>query len=484
MRVRIPTTAMVAALTLLAACDEATRPGNGPGPSLASTGSATSAIPTGRAVVVFASDSSIPAAGLTRITALGGVVTARHDGIGVVFVNGLGAAALQALAGDALVEEVGPDYALNWLPGVRLGPVVQVSDAAPAGHDPEKATRFTSWQWGPQRIAAHEAWRAGYVGSPVVKVAILDTGIDALNRELRGLVDTTLSRSFVETEPTYDDFHFHGTHVASTVATNSVTIAGIAPHVTLIGVKVLSFQGSGSFEGVIGGIMYAADIGANVINMSLGAEFDKRLDGAKALIKAMQRAVKYAGKQNTLVISAAGNSAINLDDAGAPIVAMPCMASHICVSATGPLNGQFDAAGPILTANHDQPAVYTNYGFSAVTVAAPGGNFNPDDPDRSQGTWRQEDLIAGACAGRSLEVPQCAANNDLVAFYLFAAGTSMATPHVSGAAALISSQYGGLISHEALKQRLIAGAEDVGTPGKDIYTNHGRINVMRALQSN
>jgi subtilisin family serine protease len=450
---------------------------------LSSAARSVDAVATGGAVVVFESETSIPQAGLDLIALLGGTVTSRHDAIGVLFATGLTAAALETLNASDLVAGAGPDYSVNWLPNVVVGDAVGLDDdATPNTHNPERASRLTSWQWGPQRIAATDAWRAGYRGDPVVKVAILDTGIDALHRELRGLVDINLSRSFVPEEPTFDDLHFHGTHVASTVSTNSVTVAGIAPHITLVAVKVLSFLGSGTFEGVINGIMYASDIRSNVINMSLGAEFDRRLEGAKELIEAMRRSVQYAAKKNTLVISAAGNSSINLDDAGAPIVALPCMVSHMCVSATGPLNGQFNASGPILTENHDQPAYYTNYGLSAITVAAPGGNANPDDPDRSQGTWRVEDLIAGACAGRSTVIPQCAVNNDLVAFYVFAGGTSMATPHVSGAAALIASQYGGLISYSALLDRLTTYADDILEPGADVYSNNGRINVFRAIQ--
>ena len=478
---RYLTTAPVLAALVLSACtglDQPTAP-SAAGPAAASVAPA----PTASAIVVFATETGIPDEGLRLVETLGGTVTRRLDPIGTLFATGLGADALATLRASVLVLDAGPDYTMDWLPGVRVGEVVGLEDdATPNTHNPERASRLKSWQWGPQRIAATDAWRAGYRGQPSVRVSILDTGIDFLHRELRGLVDIGLSRSFVETEPTVDDLHFHGTHVASTVSTNSVTVAGIAPHITLVGVKVLSFEGSGTFEGVIAAIMYAADIGSNVINMSLGAEFDKRLEGAKALIEAMRRSVKYAGKKNTLVVSAAGNSAINLDDAGSPIVALPCMVSHMCISATGPLNGAFDANGPVLSENHDRAAFYTNYGFSAIHVAAPGGNANPDDPDRSQGTWKVEDLIAGACAGRSTVVPQCAVNNDVVAFYIFAAGTSMATPHVSGAAALIASQYGGMVSFEELKRRLTTYADDILTPGADIWSNHGRINVLRAIQ--
>ena len=463
----------------LAACSE--RAADPVGVSRQPSATAAAAEPTGRSVVVFVDETGIPLAGVELVTLLGGTVTSRLDAIGVLFASGLTADAIETLLASDLVADAGPDYALQWLPGVRVGDVVGLEDdGEPNSHDPAAASRFTSWQWGPQRIAADQAWAAGYRGMPEVRVAILDTGIDFLHRELRGLVDTDASRSFVETEPTFDDLHFHGTHVASTVATNSVTVAGIAPHVTLIAVKVLSFQGSGTFEGVINGIVYAADAGAHVINMSLGAQFDRNLEGAPALIKAMRRAIDYADDSGTLVVSAAGNSGTNLDNAG-NLIALPCELSTLCISATGPLNGQFDADGPVLTENHDQPAVYTNYGRTAIDIAAPGGNFNPDDPDRSQATWRVEDLVVGACAGRSTVVPQCAINNDVVAFYVFAAGTSMATPHVSGAAALITSQDGGNLSPDDLVRRLTGFADDVGEPGNDVYSNHGRINVLRAI---
>jgi subtilisin family serine protease len=437
------------------------------------------AVPSGMAVVVFKSETSIPAAGVDLVQSLGGVITSRFDAIGVLFAAQLTAAALEALRQDDLVLAAGPDYTLQWLPGLRTGAVERLEDdAVPNTHDPSKASRFSTWQWGPQRIQADRAWAAGHLGTPSTRVAILDTGIDYDHRELRGLVDLSLSKSFVPTDPVLPtehpvmDLHFHGTHVASTVATRSVTIAGVAPHVTLIGVKVLSYEGSGTFEGVIGGIMHATDVDAHVINMSLGAEFDKKLDGAQALIRALRRSIQYAHRNGTLVVSAAGNSAIDLDNSGT-LVAMPCEVSTLCISATGPL----------LQQNHDQPAYYTNYGITAIHLAAPGGNANPDDPDRSQGTWQVEDLVVGACSRRSLVVPQCHANNDLVAFYIFAGGTSMATPHVSGAAALLTSQYGGALTPDELVSRLTQFADDVNAPGPDVYSNHGRVNVYRAITS-
>src|SRR5688572_12203410 len=111
-------------------------------------------------------------------------------------------------------------------------------------------------------IGADKAWAAGNQGTPATRVAILDTGIDYDHRELKGLVDHSASTSFAHiivgeagieasapVEPQlpgdqpYMDNHFHGTHVAATVASNNISVAGVAPKVTLIAVKVLSFTG-------------------------------------------------------------------------------------------------------------------------------------------------------------------------------------------------------------------------------------------------
>jgi subtilisin family serine protease len=264
------------------------------------------------------------------------------------------------------------------------------------------------------------------------------------------------------------DNHFHGTHVSSTVASNNISVASIAPDITLIAVKVLSMTGSGTFESVASGIRYAADsANADVINMSLGAEVDANEDGVPALLELMKRTIKEAEKQGTIVISAAGNSSLNLDVG--TIVATPCEQSTVCVSATGPL----------LQQNFDQPAFYTNYGLTAIQVAAPGGNFDPNDDSK----YQTQDLVIGACSRRATEqtLNVCHVNTDgVIYFYAFAAGTSMATPHVSGEAAMIHSYYPTL-SVAGIKTKILGTADDVGPKGRDVYSNYGRINVAKAL---
>jgi len=456
-----------AALVFAACADEPTAPSR-----LTPDAARLTSVPSGNAAVVFADETSIPASGLGLISSLGGTTTSRFDSIGVVFVSGLTATALETLAADPSVLGVALDRVLNWLPGVRIGGAIE-ADADPASHrDP---TQVPWWfrQWGLRQIQADKAWAAGYFSNSSVRVAILDTGIDYKNRELVGLVDLALSKSFIPDDPVLPtdhpvmDLHFHGTHVSSSVVTNSRTISGVAPHTTLVGVKVLSFQGSGTFEGVIGGIVYAADIRSHVVNMSLGADVDLNEPGVKELVRALSRAIRYAEKKGTLVISAAGNDAFNLDDPNIPFY-VPCEVSSICVSATG----------PILQQNFDQPASYTNYGSSAIEVAAPGGNVDPEGNDQV------EDLIIGACSHQTTQpgLAPCRLNQDIGTpyFYVWAAGTSMATPHVSGVAAMIKASAPTLKTN-ALKNRIIDFADDLGTPGLDPFYGYGRVNVFRSV---
>jgi subtilisin family serine protease len=443
-------------------------------------------VPTGRTVVVFKDTSSVPAAGLALLSSLGATVTTNWSDIGVVITTGLSSGAVSTLAASDLVAAVGNDRILNWLTGLRVGGVLSDGPSLASHNNPALARYYADGtQWSMRVIQADRAWAAGLQGTSTTRVAVLDTGIDYGHRELVGLVDMDASKSFAELivsaegvgttvpyepqlpgdEPFMDN-HFHGTHVASTIASNSISVAPVAPHVTLIAVKVLSMTGSGSFEGVAAGIRHAAGpANADVINMSLGAEIDYNEEGAPALLEMMARVIRDAEKQGTIVISAAGNSGVNLD-AGS-LVATPCEQSTVCVSATGPLMQQ----------NFDQPATYTNYGITAVEVAAPGGNASDTEE------YVNQDLIIGACSRRASEpgLAPCRVSTEGVAyFYAYAAGTSMASPHVAGMAALIKS-YNPLISVNGLRGKILHSADDIGVKGRDVYSNWGRINVAKAL---
>ena len=458
-----------------------------------------SGIPTGKTVVIFKDSSAIPLAGLTLINSLGGIVTKRWDNIGVAFVGGLPLSALTTLKASGLIAAVGSDRYINWLPKISVRAVQSKDVLAIPHNNPAGATYFADGtQWNMKIIGADKAWAAGKEGLHSTRVAIVDTGIDYGHRELRTLVDLSASKAFANTTfvpscvdpavpclPTGDqevpvdtqlptdsafmDNHFHGSHVASTVASNNISVASIAPQVTLIAVKVLNWQGTGSFEGVASGIRHAAGpANADVINMSLGANVDPNEEGVPALLELMSRVIKDAEKQGTIVITAAGNDGLNLDEG--VLVSTPCEQATVCVSATGPL----------LQQNFDQPAFYTNYGLTAIEVAAPGGNADPAGDDTK---YQSEDLIIGACSRRATDqtLVVCRTNVDGANyFYAFAAGTSMASPHVAAEAALIKS-YSPWLSVSGIKAKILQATDDIGAKGRDVYSNYGRINVAKAL---
>src|SRR6185312_10809967 len=149
--------------------------------------------------------------------------------------------------------------------------------------DPTAAVLF-SWQWNMRDINAPAAWAAGKVGAKRVTVAILDTGIDYDGLDMDGLVDMkrSISLSALDDSLTAADFpdrnsitdyNGHGTNVASQVSSNAVGFAGVSAKTTLMAVKVLGYNGSGFTSDVLNGILYAADNGADVANMSLGSSF-------------------------------------------------------------------------------------------------------------------------------------------------------------------------------------------------------------------
>jgi subtilisin family serine protease len=249
-------------------------------------------------------------------------------------------------------------------------------------------------------------------------------------------------------------------------------VVGIAPEATLIGVKALH-SGSGDFGWVIQGILYSATplseggAGADIINMSLGAGFKKNEEGAGQLVAAMNKAVNYANRHGVLVVSSAGNDAVDLDRSGNIIYVPAQSGSGIAVSATGPVGFAYGST------NFSRIASYTNYGTSAINLAAPGGDFAyPTDEScslpRANGTqltlpcWAFDGVLSTSRTG-----------------WTWSAGTSMAAPAVSAVAALIKQVNPG-ISLGALKTRLAQSADDEGKQGRDPQYGSGYVNAYKA----
>lgn len=418
------------------------------------------ATPPSRLVVSLAGPE--PSDFAAAVQALGGQIERRHPEISVVTVTGLGDAGAAALAARPGVVSVDRDLTVQWIPGpeqlaqqVADDDATAVAPVAPLGTD-ESGAQFFASQWNMHVISAQAAWQATPAGNGQL-VCVLDTGVDPDHIELAGRVALDKSTSFVAAEPTIQDFNTHGTFVSSIISSNGIRIASVASDAGLCAVKVLNAKGSGSFADVIAGIVFAAAEGANVINMSLGAYVDREQPGVHGLELALQRAVDFATRRGVVVVVAAGNAATNLDTDPPNLVELPAELAHvISVGATAPFNQQ----------NFDMLASYSNFGGDdGIGLVAPGGDLLKGG--------NLFDLVLGACSHTATAF-SCSKRT-----LLLGAGTSFATPHVSGAAAVVGSALG----HGAVPGRvaacLLQGADNVGP--KAIF-GAGRLDVATAAR--
>jgi subtilisin family serine protease len=290
--------------------------------------------------------------------------------------------------------------------------VVAGTAAAAAPNDP-----YFGLQWGIQQINADEAWTTSTGAGQII--AVVDAGVDLNHPDLQAkLIPGATFTGCAANGPcgngdwksgnTKDAPSLHGTHVAGIAAAitgNGVGIAGIARDAQIMPVKVLTEEG-GTFEEVGAGIRWATDHGADVINLSLGALPGVQALAITGLASDAREAIDYAYARGVVVVAAAGNDF-------ASICGEPGFNAHaLCVVATDP---------------RELRAAYSNFPVQEGmnVVAAPGGAAFLSCAD---------DIISTVPSGSE---GTCGAGRPGYDFY---AGTSMATPHVAGVAALLTAQ--------------------------------------------
>jgi len=393
-------------------------------------------------------------------------------------------------------------------------------------------------QWGLDSVNAQEAWAAGATGEGV-RVAVLDSGIDHDNIDLVDNINQGLSISFL---PCYtglncdgngfEDWRVdaslypglglepfnHGTHVAGIIAAsaNGGNVIGVAPDAEIVAIKVCTeFDRWCRDEAIMKGLVYASNIDADIVNMSIGS-LDRRngneicekvrdvqedpniscgeaVSSQQTMLRAYKRAFKYAEKSGTTVIVAAANHGLN-GDSGNHVLdgesvhnlffRFADISTVLSISALGPvgiaLPEDTELVPPEILAGPDTLAWYSNYGRSIIDFAAPGGNSV---------LWLlQENPWSTSCDWGGLPFPLPCFFFDMVVsaapddFVYFADGTSMAAPHAAGVAAIIVGLNGGDMSPKKLRNAMKRTADDLGTPGHDEAFGDGRVNAGNAVQ--
>ncbi|MBW4615689.1 MAG: S8 family serine peptidase [Desmonostoc vinosum HA7617-LM4] len=282
--------------------------------------------------------------------------------------------------------------------------------------------QYYSKQWNLHQIGIEGAW-SQTKGSGIT-VAVIDTGIT----RVRDLYETKFVKGydFVNDREEAKDDHGHGTHVAGTIAqatNNKYGVAGIAYEANLMPLKVLSAYGGGTVADIAEAIKFAADKGADVINMSLGGGGESQL---------MKQAIEYAHRKGVVIIAAAGNE----NTSG---VSYPARYPHVIgVSAYGP---------------DSEKAPYSNFG-AGVDISAPGGS--------EAGQILQETI-----------------DENGEGIFLGLQGTSMASPHVAGVAALIRAT--GVKDPEDIFKVLQQSARVIQDDGLNYY-GAGQLNAQAAVK--
>jgi subtilisin family serine protease len=342
---------------------------------------------------------------------------------------------LEALDAPTTSRSAGPPQV--WLDRQVEASSAVTADERSAAARVSRAEPEAELDWNLRRIGADQAWAAGIVGEGA-RVAILDTGVDAEHPDLAGQI--VAQENFSSSPDTVDRFG-HGTHVAATVAGSGAGApgmrSGVAPGADLLIGKVLGDDGFGSESDIIAGMEWAAPQ-ADVVNMSLGSDLPS--DGSDPLSQAVDNLTEQHG---ALFVLAAGNSGPNSQTIGSPAAAE----QGLTVGAVDREDqlAEFSSRGPLVDSYELKPE-----------IVAPG-----------------VDVVAARAADTSMGDPQDA-------LYTSASGTSMATPHVAGAAALLVQQHPDWSAGQ-LEAQLVGSSHGLDADGYDVGA--GRLDIGAGVSS-
>ncbi|MFJ1565954.1 S8 family peptidase [Streptomyces erythrochromogenes] len=401
------------------------------------------------------------------VTANGGTVFQYYDAIGVITAHSASASFAATMRGVSGVQQVGATRTSD-VPADAYNPALPANPAqstTPSG-EPVRADMT--------QIKADQAW-AVTTGSASVKVGILDTGVDDQHQDLAPNFNAADSASCAYGKPdtrtgAWRDVGTHGTHVAGTVAAakNGKGVIGVAPGVKISSVRIAEPNSSLFFaENTVCGFMWAGDHGFKVTNNSYYTDpwqfnCPDNADQA-AIIEGVKRAQEYAEGKGSLQVAAAGNSNLDLanktTDTESPNDSTPVTRTitNACLDIPTELPGVVTVSAMGTTAK----ASYSNYGLNVVDITAPGGDT----------TGIYSTLPGGKYGSMS--------------------GTSMASPHVAGVAALLVSTNPG-ITPAQLRDKLATQANDVacpsdsrckGTTAKNGFFGEGQVDALKAVGS-
>ncbi len=392
---------------------------------------------TTQTYIVLYKGTAVPADAGAVIAGAGGTLVYSYNEIGVAIARSDNAAFRSNILKDSRIENASSTTGF----GVQLKEEVEVVDASTLTAAGTWGDPMSNRQWDMVQIHVPEAY-AIQPGSPNVVVGDIDTGLDYTHPDLAANVDFANSVSCVGGVPNtapaaWMDDNGHGTHTAGTIAAakNGMGIVGVAPNVKIAGIKAGNADGYFFPEAVVCAFMWAGSHHIDVTNNSYFADpwlFNCRNDPEqRAIWKAEQRAIRYAMNQGVVVVAAQGNENIdlskqNVDTTSPDNVPNPLTreVTNACVVIPVEISGVIGVTGDGAKL---QKTYYSSYGVGVAQVTAPGGDRRFQDPGDGSRGYVLSTYPVAYCGG--------------AACYALAQGTSMASPHAAGVAALIRSQH-------------------------------------------